>query len=77
MVWRSGVLTRRWVLLPEGRAQAVMLRRSPTDRRAGTAGLSADAMGMTLSRALEVPWLAESDAVALHARLWRASTPAR
>jgi putative membrane protein len=77
VVWRSGVLTRRWVLLPEGRAQAVMLRRSPTDRRAGTAGLSADAMGMTLSRALEVPWLAESDAVALHARLWRASTPAR
>jgi putative membrane protein len=77
VVWRSGVLTRRWVLLPEGRAQAVMLRRSPADRRAGTARLSTDVMGMTLSRALEVPWLAEADALALHARLWRASTSAR
>ena len=77
LVWRSGVLTRRWVMLPEGRLQSVMLRRSPADRRAGTAALSADAMGMILSRALEVPWLAEADAVALHARLWRASASAR
>jgi putative membrane protein len=77
VVWRSGVLTRRWVLLPEGRAQVVMLRRSPADRRAGTAGLSVDAMGVTFSRALEVRWLAEPDAVALHARLWRASASAR
>jgi len=76
-VWRSGVLTRRWVLLPECRAQVVMLRRSPADRRAGTAGLSVDAMGVTLSRALEVRWLAEPDAVALHAQLWRASASAR
>ncbi len=77
VVWRSGVLTRRWVLLPECRAQVVMLRRSPADRRAGTAGLSVDAMGVTLSRALEVRWLAEPDAVALHAQLWRASASAR
>ena len=76
LVWRSGVLTRRWVLLPEGRLQSVMLRRSPADRRAGTAALCTDAMGMSLSRALDVPWLAEADAVALHARLWRASTSA-
>ena len=76
LVWRSGVLTRRWVLLPEGRAQCVMLHRAPRDRSSGTARLSVDTMGFTMTRALDVPWLAEADARALHARLWRASAAA-
>lgn len=73
LVWRSGVFTRRWVLLPEGRCQAVLLRRSPADRRAGTARLCTDAQSVGLVLALDIPWLAEADALALRGRLWRAS----
>lgn len=74
VVWRSGVLTQRWVLLPEARVQAVVLRRSPRDRRAGTATLCADSMAAVGRWAL--PWLADADAVALRERLWRAGTAA-
>ncbi len=73
LVWRSGVFTRRWVLLPEGRCQAVLLRRSPADRRAGMARLRTDALSLGPHHALDIPWLAEADAVALRARLWQAS----
>lgn len=73
LVWRSGVFTRRWVLVPEGRCQAVMLRRSPADRRAGTARLCTDAQSVGLVLVLDIPWLAEADAVALQARLWQAN----
>ncbi len=73
VIWRSGVLTQCWVLLPEGRTQLVMLRRSPRDRRKGMATLCTDAMAVTPKRALRMPWLAESDARALQARLWQAS----
>jgi hypothetical protein len=51
----------------------VLLRRSPADRRAGTARLCTDAQSVGLVLALDIPWLAEADAVALQARLWQAS----
>lgn len=73
LVWRSGVFTQRWVMLPLAQAQAVCVRRSPADRRAGTARLSVDTMAQGHRLALDVPWLAEADAAALRARLWPAS----
>ena len=76
VAWRSGVFGRTWVLVPEGRTQVVTLRRSPRDRRVGTATLCADAMTATGTRALRLPWLAEADAAALNARLWHAGVEA-
>jgi putative membrane protein len=77
VVWRSGVFTRTWVVLPENQAQAVVLRRSPRDRRRGTARLCVDGQALTVTRALDIPWLAEADAARLRARLWHAAGQAR
>lgn len=68
VVWRSGVLTRRWVLVLDDRAQTTCIERSPADRRIGTATLSVDTQGAGPSRALLIRWLAESAAVELGAR---------
>lgn len=72
LVWRSGVWTQRWVLLPQSRAQVTSLHRTPLGRRAGMARLNVDTMAPTPRRALVLRWLAEADAVALNQRLWRA-----
>ncbi|MFM7505998.1 MAG: PH domain-containing protein, partial [Rubrivivax sp.] len=72
LVWRSGVWTQRWVLLPQSRAQVTSLHRTPLGRRASTARLNMDTMAPTPRCALVLRWLAEADAVALNQRLWRA-----
>lgn len=69
LAWRSGVGTRRWVVVYERRAQATVLRRSPRDRREGTAGFCIDAQGTLLSRALHVPYVDEGSAKALQLRI--------
>lgn len=69
LAWRSGVYSRRWVLVFSDRAQALILRRSPRDRRERTAQFCLDMQGVLLSRALQIPFVAEGDAQALAAGL--------
>lgn len=69
LAWRSGVYNRRWVLVFSDRAQALILRRSPRDRRERTAQFCLDMQGALLSRALQIPFVAEGDAQALAAGL--------
>lgn len=76
VLWRSGVWTHRAVLLFEDRAQATILCRSPRDRREATVSFCVDAQGMILSRALHIPFVAESDARALNQR-FRTGNPRR
>jgi putative membrane protein len=74
VVFRSGVWSRHWTLVFDDRAQSTTLRRSPRDRRQGTASLTVDVQSMTLDHALRVPYLDVMDAERLNARFWQAGT---
>ena len=74
VVFRSGVWARRWTLVFEDRAQSTTLRRSPRDRRAGTASLTIDIQSMALGHALRIPYLDAADAARLNALFWRTGT---
>lgn len=70
VVWRSGVLARRWVVVFDDRAQSTTLRRSPRDRREDTASLSLDVQSMTATHALRIPYLDAAEAARLNGRFW-------
>lgn len=70
VVWRSGVLARRWVMVFDDRAQSTTLRRSPRDRREDTASLSIDVQSMTATHALRIPYLDAAEADRLNGRFW-------
>jgi putative membrane protein len=74
IVFRSGAWARHWTLVFDDRAQSTTLRRSPRDRREGTASLSVDVQSMTLDHALRIPYLDVTDAERLNARFCQAST---
>ena len=68
--WRSGFLTREWVIARIDKGQGLALRISPFDRRAGMASIELDTAGTTANGShLRVPYLAESQARAVMARL--------
>jgi uncharacterized membrane protein YdbT with pleckstrin-like domain len=76
IAFRSGAWARRWTLVFDDRAQSTALRRSPRDRREGTASLTVDVQSMTLDHALRIPYLDVTDAERLNARFWRAGNSA-
>lgn len=68
--WRSGFLTREWVIARIDKGQGLALRISPFDRRAGMASIELDTAGSTANGSrLRVPYLAETQARALMASL--------
>ncbi len=76
IAFRSGAWARQWTLVFEDRAQSTALRRSPRDRREGTASLAVDVQSMTVSQALHIPYLDAALGERLNARFWRAGTSA-
>jgi hypothetical protein len=60
----------------DDRAQSTALRRSPRDRREGTASLTVDVQSMTVSQALHIPYLDAALGERLNARFWRAGNSA-
>ena len=74
VVFRSGVWARRWTLLFDDRAQSTTIRRSPRDRREGTASLLVDIQSMTLGQAPRIPYLDAADAERLNTRFWPGRT---
>jgi putative membrane protein len=77
IAFRSGAWARRWTLVFDDRAQSTALRRSPRDRREGTASLAVDVQSMTASHALHIPYLDAAIGERLNARFWRAGKPAQ
>jgi putative membrane protein len=76
IAFRSGAWARRWTLVFDDRAQSTALRRSPRDRREGTASLAVDVQSMTASHALHIPYLDAAIGERLNARFWRAGNSA-
>lgn len=76
ITFRSGAWARQWTLVFDDRAQSTALRRSPRDRREGTASLAVDVQSMTVSQALHIPYLDAALGERLNARFWRAGTSA-
>ena len=76
IAFRSGARARQWTLVFDDRAQSTALRRSPRDRREGTASLAVDVQSMTVSQALHIPYLDAALGERLNARFWRAGTSA-
>ena len=76
IAFRSGAWARQWTLVFDDRAQSTALRRSPRDRREGTASLAVDVQSMTVSQALHIPYLDAALGERLNARFWRAGTSA-
>jgi putative membrane protein len=76
IAFRSGAWARQWTLVFDDRAQSTALRRSPRDRREGTASLTVDVQSMTVSQALHIPYLDAALGERLNARFWRAGTSA-
>jgi putative membrane protein len=76
VAFRDGAWSRSWTLLFDDRAQSTARRRSPRDRREGTASLTVDVQSMTLDHALRIPYLDVTDAERLNARFWRAGNSA-
>lgn len=72
VVFRSGVWARCWTLVFDDRAQSMTLRRSPRDRREGTASLLVDVQSMTTGHALRIPYLGDADAARLNGMFWSA-----
>lgn len=70
VVWRSGALARRWVVVFDDRAQSTTIRRSPRDRREDTASLSLDVQSMTATHALRIPYLDAAEVARLNGRFW-------
>ncbi|MCV2368357.1 PH domain-containing protein [Roseateles oligotrophus] len=72
MIYRSGVLTRRWVIVSLAKLQTLRLYSSGLDRHFGLQHLQADTQGGSgLARALDIPYLPKAEAEALRAALWR------
>lgn len=70
---RGGWWSRWWRFAEIDKVQALRLRRSPLDRWLGTATLALDTAGAgNMSPPLQIRFLPEADARALHARLGRA-----
>lgn len=70
LAWRSGFLTREWVIARIDKGQGLDLRTSPFDRRAGMASVELDTAGSSaIGSRLRLPYLAESQARALMAKL--------
>ena len=72
LLYRHGVLTRRWVLVAGPRLQQLSLYSSALDRSLGLCHLRADSQGSgKAGRALDIPCLALPEAQRLRARLWQ------
>lgn len=72
LLYRHGVLTRRWVVVAGPRLQQLSLYSSALDRSLGLCHLRADSQGSTKSgRALDIPCLPLAEAQRLRERLWR------
>jgi putative membrane protein len=70
LAWRSGWLDRSLSFAEIGKLQALQLRQSPFDRRAGMASLIADTAGANpFGHRLELHYLPEAEARALYQRL--------
>ncbi len=70
LAWRSGFLTREWVIARIDKGQGLALRTSPFDRRAGMASVELDTAGSSATGShLRVPYLDEPQARMLMARL--------
>ncbi|MBK9657709.1 MAG: PH domain-containing protein [Rhodanobacteraceae bacterium] len=70
LAWRSGFLTREWVIARIDKGQGLALRTSPFDRRAGMASVELDTAGSSaIGSHLRVPYLDEPQARMLMARL--------
>ncbi len=72
MVYRSGVFTRRWVIVSAPKLQSLRLYSSGLDRHFGLQHLQADTQGGSgLARALDIPYLPAAEAEAIRAALWQ------
>ena len=72
LLYRHGVLTRRWVVVAGPRLQQLSLYSSALDRSLGLCHLRADSQGSAKSgRALDIPCLPLAEAQRLRERLWR------
>lgn len=72
LLFRHGVLTRRWQVLEGARLQQLSLFSAPRDRMFGLVRLRADAQGgrQVMARALEIPCLLPATAEAIRRTLW-------
>ncbi|MBB2487308.1 PH domain-containing protein [Mitsuaria sp. WAJ17] len=71
LLYRHGVLTRRWVVVSGSRLQQLSLYSSALDRSLGLCHLRADSQGSGKGgRALDIPCLPLAEAQRLRARLW-------
>ena len=72
LLYRSGVWSRRWIVVVGARLQNLRLYSSPLDRSLGIAHLQADTQGGSRrQRALNIPCLGHAAAEALRASLWQ------
>ncbi len=72
LVYRSGVLHRRWVIVAMPRLQSLRLATSPLDRTLGLCTLQADTQGGSRrQRALDMPAVPLAQAQGLREHLWR------
>lgn len=72
LLFRHGVLTRRWVVVAGPRLQQLSLYSSALDRSLGLCHLRGDSQGSSkVSRALDIPCLPVAEAERLRARLWQ------
>ena len=72
LLYRSGVWSRRWIVVVGARLQNLRLYSSPLDRSLGIAHLQADTQGGSRRhRALDIPCLGRGAAETLRASLWR------
>jgi putative membrane protein len=71
LLYRSGVLTRRWVMVSATKLQSLRLFSSGLDRLFGLQHLQADTQGGSgRLRALDIPSLPAAEAEAIRAALW-------
>lgn len=75
LVYRTGVMTQRWVIVIPVRLQSVSLFESNLDRRTGTQRLRADTQGGSCKGyALDIPYLPFAEAQRLRALIWQKIT---
>jgi putative membrane protein len=71
LVYRTGVLTQRWVIVMPTRLQSVSLLESSLDRRTGVRRLRADTQGGSCKGyALDIPYLSLAEAQRLRELIW-------
>ena len=71
VLFKSGWLWRRLIVVRFAKMQAVTRYETPFDRRTGMARIHVDTAGASAGRAVDIPYLAREDADALFARLAR------